>query len=103
MNRQRHAISSLILSAIFALTLCGVAAAQTSPANVSGGSFLVVSRASNPAPTVPSMPGLSSALADSWRWNAVALANARLWAWSFAPAPVASYSRPVAVRRRAIH
>jgi len=91
------------LAAIACLALgAGLASAQASiPPGLSGGTSLVVSRASAPAPSVSTAPSLASVLAASWRWNVVALASARGWAWSFAPALGASYSRPVAVRRRA--
>ena len=102
MNHLGRTVYSLVLTAAFALLVHGIAAAQTAPPNISGGTSLVVSRASNPAPTVSSTPSLASALANSWRWNVIALANARVWAWSFAPALVASSTRPVAVRQGAI-
>ena len=102
MHRSRRPILVLILSALTALALSGVASAQSGPPTYNGGNSLVVSRASDPAPTVSTAPSLASVLAASWRWNTIALANARGWAWSFAPALAASYSRPVAVRRRAL-
>ena len=102
MLRSRHTGFALTLSTLFALTCCSVAGAQSGSPGVTGNTGLVVSRASDPAPTVSTAPSLASVLAASWRWNTIALANARGWAWSFAPALAASYSRPVAVRRRAL-
>ncbi len=102
MQAARRALVILSFSASLSALACGLCLAQSAQPPLVGGNSLVVSRASVPAPTAPTMPSLATALADSWRWNLVALASARGWAWSFAPALAASYSRPVAVRRRAI-
>ena len=94
----------VILAATSAL-LAGfnsICAAQTGTPSVTGGSSLVVSREPASAPLPTTAPSLSSVLVVSWQWNAIALASARGWAWSFAPALAAQHVRPVAVRRRAL-
>lgn len=102
MHHWRRIVFAFCCSVFLIALSTGLAAAQSvGPPGCSGGSSFVVSRASEPAPTVSTAPSLISVLAASWRWNLVALASARGWAWSFAPALGASYSRPVAVRRRA--
>jgi len=99
--RRRIPQVLFVASALLALTVGAASAQSVSSPGISGGTSLVVSRASVPAPSVSTAPSLVSVLAASWRWNMVALASARGWAWSFAPALGASYARPVAVRRRA--
>lgn len=102
MFSQRPTRFALLLSAALSLVFTGISVAQSpGPPNVTGGNSLVVSRASLSTPSATTAPSLSSVSVVSWKWNAIALASVRNWAWSFAPALVGS-SRPVAVRRRAV-
>lgn len=103
MRSHPRIAASVILFALLSIVASGVANAQSGVPNMPGGTHLVVSRASDSAPTASTAPSLITALAATWRWNVIALANARVGAWSFAPALVAELSRPAAVRRRAVH
>ena len=102
MRRQSPTLFSLLLFAVLTSSLATVAAAQ-GPASVTGGSCLVVSRASDPTPGSLTAPSSSfgSVSVVSRQWMEIALASARIWASSFAPAPKLRAS--VAVRRRAVH
>jgi len=101
MHRSRRLLLTL---ALFAFTLVGnasIAYCQTGGGGFDGGTSLVVSRASAPAPTASPAPSLSQAWAAAWQWNLIALASTRGWVLSFAPASGARSSRLIAVRRRA--
>jgi hypothetical protein len=89
-------LSALVLAAAFASETF----AQSGAGEVTGGSRLVVSRASDPAP-VPATTSVYQAVSARY-WEMIAFANARLTALSFAPARGAYASRTGAVRRRAI-
>ena len=101
MRRQSPTLFTLLLIAVLAPSFASFAAAQ-SPSEYSGGSCLVVSRASDPTPSSLTAPSSSfgSVSVVSQQWIEIALASARMWAFSFAPAPTRRSS--VAVRRRAV-
>lgn len=100
-SSRRTAVALLVGMILMLLPL--VACAQSGAPNMPGGSNqVVVSRASVPAPSASTLPNISTVLAASLRWNVIALANARIGAWSFAPALAVYLSRPVAVRRGAV-
>ena len=92
-------IFPLLIAVLISFT-SNFAAAQAGPPVVSGSGCLVVSRESEPTPSGQTAPSLSSVSVVSQQWIAIALANARVWALSFAPAP--ARHAPVAVRRRAV-
>ena len=101
MRRQSPTLFTLLLIAVLAPSFANLAAAQ-SPSEFAGGSCLVVSRASDPTPgsLTASSSSFGSVSMVSRQWIEIALASARLWASSFAPAPTRHAS--VAVRRRAV-
>lgn len=101
MRRQSPTLFSLLLIAVLTSSLASLAAAQ-GPSPVAGGTSLVVSRASDPTPGSLTAPSSSfgSVSVVSRQWMEIALASARIWASSFAPAPKLHAS--VAVRRRAV-
>jgi len=99
MRRSQLLIAQLALVIVLALGSAATVRAQVGEATASGGSHLVVSRSSDPAPVAWASPTWS---VDAARhWVAVALANTRSWVLSFAPARVAVNTRPAAVSRRA--
>ena len=101
MRRQSPTLFTVLLLAVLTSSFANLAAAQ-SPSEFSGGSCLVVSRASDPTPGSLTAPSSSfgSVSVVSRQWMEIALASARIWASSFAPAPKLHAS--VAVRRRAV-
>jgi len=99
MHRSRLLIAQLAVVLVLAVGSSEKAVAQSGASTVTGGNHLVVSRASQPAPVA--WASSAQSLDAAKHWAAVALANARIWALSFAPARVAVNSRPVAVMRRA--
>lgn len=99
MHLARRTSIIVVLSLALALFCVGSAFPQVGPGDAVGSSSLVVSRASEPAPTAWTAPSLWQVLVTSWYWNQIALAHARGWAWSFAPALAVSFTRPVAVPR----
>lgn len=102
MHRTRRTSLVLVLAAMLSLICFGSSFGQSATSDGPGSNSLVVSRASEPAPTAWTAPSLWQVLATSWQWNQIALAHARGWAWSFAPALAVSFMRPVAVTRRAL-
>lgn len=90
----------LLGSVLLVLSILALSPNQASAQSpvVSGGTRLSVSRASDPAPVTTTT--MTSAASVGY-WNMIALANARISAWSFAPARRASYARTGAVRRGA--
>jgi hypothetical protein len=101
MRRQSPTLFILLLFAVLTLSLPTLSAAQN-PSDYSGGSSLVVSRASDPTPSSLTAPSsiFGSVSVVSRQWIEIALASARFWASSFAPAP--ARHAPVTVRRRAV-
>ena len=101
MRRQSPTLFSLLFITVLNFSSATLAAAQ-GPASVTGGSCLVVSRASDPTPgsLTASSSSFGSVSMVSRQWIEIALASARIWATSFAPAP--AHRASVAVRRRAL-
>jgi len=99
MRRQSPTLFIALLTAVLISGLHSVAGAQSGGSDYSGTGTLVVSRESDTTPRSQTAPSLGSVSVVSRQWIEIALANARIWALSFAPAP-ARHS-PVAVRRRA--
>ncbi len=90
-----------ILAALLALALSVVPSfAQSGAIEPSGGSSLLVSRASDPAPVTSKVSVYQPVPTDYW--SVIALANARLLALSFAPARGTYVAHHGAVSRRAI-
>ncbi len=100
MRRQNPVLLVSLLSAVLLWGFSSVASAQSTTSDASGGSSLVVSRESDTTPRSQTAPSLSMVSVVSQQWIQIALANARVWALSFAPAP--TRPAPVAVRRRAV-
>ena len=101
MRRQSPTLLAFLLFAVLITSFANFAAAQ-SPSEYSGGSSLVVSRASDPTPgsLTASSSIFGSVSMVSRQWIEIALASARLWATSFAPVP--AHRASVTVRRRAV-
>ena len=100
MRRQSPTLFIPLLTAVLIATFQTFAAAQCGNPPLTGGSSLVVSRESDSTPRSQTAPSLGSVSVVSQQWIAIALANARVWALTFAPAP-ARHS-PVAVRRAVV-
>ena len=103
MRRQNPVLLASLLCAVLLSTLTTLAGAQSSPPLATGGNCLIdVSRASSPTPGSLTAPSSSfgSVSVVSRQWIEIALASARMWASSFAPAPARHAS--VTVRRRAV-
>ncbi len=90
-----------VLAALLAsVLLIGPSFAQSGGNYASGGSSLLVSRASDPAPVTSKVSVYQPVPTDYW--SLIALANARLLALSFAPARGTYVAHHGAVSRRAI-